>query len=190
MNDAPPPLTLESDASKILLSLWRGERLVHHAPPATAPSGSFEAHVAIAATVAGQLRLRAGLRIYVIGDDERAQTELHRALRLALPTTPIGLPHGRPAGVPRSDHIPTNVNDEPGFIYVCGPWPQDPGGVADLVVVLTGGDVGGDQLMRYLVGSRQLLILGDDLYASALHLGDRTDLEPPVDVLIAGGEFG
>ena len=163
MNDEPPPLTFESPASKILLRLWRGERLVHHAPPAASPSGSFDAHVATATTVAGQLRLRAGLGIYVIAADEHAQTELHRSLRLALPTTPIGLPHGRPAGVPDSDYIPTNVNDEPGYIYVCGPWPQDPGGVADLLIVLTGGDLGGDHLMRYLVGSRQLLILGDEL---------------------------
>jgi hypothetical protein len=190
VTDEPPPLTVGSDASKILLRLWRGERLVHHAPPAASWSGSFDAHVATATTVAGQLRLRAGLRIYVIGDDEQAQAALHRSLRVALPTTPIGLPHGRPAVVPDSDHIPTNVNDEPGYIYVCGPWHQDPGGVADLLIVLAGTNLSSDHLVRYLVGSRQLLILGANEDAQRLRLADRTDLEVPVDVTIAGGAFG
>ena len=188
MIDEPPPLTIGSDASKILLRLWRGERYVHHASPASGAGGAFEDHVTIATTVVGQLRLRARLRIYVVATSIDEQLALHHSLRTALPTTPIGVTDGDTSRmIPRSERIPVNAaGADGGYIHVSGPWGEGPGGLADLIVVLTGPDFVGEHLVRYLVGSKQLLVLGEDWYAAALQLADRTDLEVPFDVAIAG----
>lgn len=191
MTDEPPALTLESDASKILLRLWRGERYVFHSRPPQTPSGTTLAFLEVASTVTAHLHLRAGLRVHVIGNSATEIIDLHRSLRTAMPTTAIGLPDGLATDViPAAELIPVpDIGLQ--HLEVSGPWNEDPTfGLIDLVIVLSGKHLQRDNLVRYLNGARQLLVLGYNRHASALYLRDRTDLEPPIDVVIAGGEFG
>jgi len=192
VNDEPPPLTLESDASKILLRLWRGERYVFHAPPAGTPSATTEAYVEVATTSAAHLHLRAGLRVHIVANSTDQQIMLHRSLRAALPTTSVGLADKVAAHLaPSDDRILVPSDGGLRGLEISGPWDQDPDfGLVDLVIVFAGDRLGRDRLVRYLNGGQQLLVLGYNRYAAGLQLRDDDDLEPPIDVVIAGGEFG
>lgn len=192
MTDEPPALTLESDASKILLRLWHGERFVFHAPPSGSPRASTEAYVEVATIVAAHLHLRAGFRVHIVGDTKDQQIAVHRSLRSALPTTAIGLPYGVTTNdIPIEERVAVPVSGGLRQFEITTPWTEDPSfGLIDLVVVFAGERLRRDNLIRYLNGARQLLVLGYNRYASGLDLRDRDDLEPPVDVIIAGGAFG
>lgn len=186
----PPPLHAGSDAARVLLQLWEGRRIVHHAPPPGTPTEWVEDYVEIAAVVTAHLRLRAGYRVHLVADlGIGVIRTLHRALRSALPDIPIGLPYRVAA-----DEIPSDEQARPhgkaAAINLTGP--LEAATNVDLLVVLPPvAGLDARHVTIYLASGRQMLVLGADSWTSSLRLDDRDDLgDPPIDLAIAGGRYG